>query len=124
MGLSWSSSPAITRYGILSFSPTPFSEKSRANLSNSASSVKPAMYMNLNLKVGEATLKSVFNPGSWHTERSTQPFKRSSTEATCVPQNDPMLTPDNAIRSGSISFCDRSHDRTKGPACIQFVAVG
>ena len=46
--------------------------------SNSSSSVMPDMYMNRFLKVGDASWKMVWQPGSWHTDIAAKARMRGS----------------------------------------------
>ena len=73
------------------------------NASNFASSVMPDMYMKRFLKVGEASWKIVWPPGSWHTDITAQARMRGSFAVSTVPKNEPKLSPETPMRSASIS---------------------
>ena len=53
----------------------------------------PDMYMKRFLKVGDASWKIVWQPGSWHTEITAQARMRGSCAVTIVPKKVPKLVP-------------------------------
>ncbi len=79
----------------------------------------PAIYMNRCLKVGEASSKIVWQPGSKLVCDTAQARKRGSEPATMVAKSEPKLTPAMPIRSGSISSCAASQSMIAGPASAQ-----
>src|SRR5215469_2413137 len=73
------------------------------NSSNSSSSVMPHIYMKRFLKVGEASLKMVCPPGSWHTDVTAQALMRGSLPVSTVPNSEPKLVPETPMRAASSS---------------------
>src|SRR6267154_3568391 len=88
-GESSSCSPAMHRYGTRTRSAWPSQVIDFRNSSNLASSVKPDMNMKRILKVGEASSKIVWKPGSWHTALTATAARRGSYAAAIVEKNDP-----------------------------------
>ncbi len=52
------------------------------------------------LKVGEASWKIVWPPGSWHTDITAQALMRGSLPVSTVPNSEPKLVPATPIRVG------------------------
>src|ERR1043165_1316869 len=120
IGDSSSNSPATQRYGTLILSAWPSQVMPCRILSNSASSVMPDMYMKRFLKVGEASSKIVWQPGSWHTEITAQAEMRGSYAVASVPKNVPKLVPDSTTLLMSTSGRLASQSHTALPVSHQF----
>src|ERR1041385_3703256 len=119
IGDSSSNSPATQRYGTLILSAWPSQVMPWRILSNSASLVMPDMYMKRFLKVGEASWKIVWQPGSWHTEITAAAEMRGSYAVARVPKNVPKLVPDRTILLMSTSGRLASQSHTAFPVAIQ-----
>src|SRR4051794_38671748 len=89
-------------------------------LSNSASSVMPDMYMKRFLKVGDASSKMVWQPGSWHTEITEHADTRDSCAVNSVPNSVPKLVPEHTTLPMSISDRLASQSHTALPVSTQF----
>ena len=72
------------------------------------------------LKVGEASSKIVWQPGSRQVEITAVAAMRGSFAAMMVPKNEPKLVPVTPIFCASISGRRSSQSTTAGPASIQF----
>src|SRR5882762_5900199 len=90
------------------------------NWSNWASSVIADIYIKRFLKVGDASWKIVWQPGSWHTDIAAKARMRGSWAVRMVPKNVPKLVPEQPMRSASISLRLLSQSRSGLPAAIQF----
>ena len=74
----------------------------------------PDMYMKRFLKVGDASWKIVWQPGSWHTSHGAGADARL-VAVRMVPKKEPKLVPEQPMRSGSISAGDQPvHQRLAG----------
>src|SRR5687767_4809554 len=119
-GDSSSNSPATHRYGHLTLSAWPSQVMPWRILSNSASSVMPDMYMKRFLKVGDASWKIVWQPGSWQTEITAQADTRGSCAVSNVPNSVPKLVPEQTTLLMSISGRLASQSQTALPVSTQF----
>src|SRR3954454_16315980 len=119
IGDSSSNSPATQRYGTLILSAWPSQVMPWRILSNSASSVMPDIYMKRFLKVGDASWKIVWQPGSWHTEITAAAEMRGSCAVASVPKKVPKLVPDITILLISTSERLASQSHTALPVATQ-----
>jgi hypothetical protein len=72
------------------------------------------------LKVGDASWKIVWKPGSWQTDIAANAFTRGSLAVRIVPKNVPKLVPEQPMRSASISGRAVSQSTIALPTAIQF----
>jgi hypothetical protein len=81
------------------------------------------MYMKRILKVGEASSKIVWKPGSWQTAETERAWMRGSWAAATVPKKEPKLLPLSPMRAVSISLRAASQSTAALPvyihACIE-----
>src|SRR5689334_21996894 len=119
-GDSSSNSPATQRYGTLTLSAWPSQVMPWRILSNSSSSVMPDMYMKRFLKVGDASWKMVWQPGSWQTEITAQAETRGSCAVSSVPKKVPKLVPEQTTLAMSTSGRLASQSHTALPVATQF----
>ena len=92
-------------------------------LSNSASSVMPDMYMNRFLKVGDASWKIVWQPGSWHTDITAAGRDARLVRGRQRAENVPKLVPDSTTLLMSTSGRLASQSHTALPVATQFSIV-
>src|SRR6185437_17122347 len=119
IGESSSNSPATQRYGTLILSAWPSQVMPSRILSNCASSVMPDIYMKRFLKVGDASWKIVWQPGSWHTEITAAADMRGSCAVASVPKKVPKLVPDSVTLPMSTSGRLASQSHTAFPVAHQ-----
>ena len=72
------------------------------------------------LKVGDASSKMVWQPGSRQVEMTAVAATRGSFAATIVPKKEPKLVPLTPIFCASTSCRRSNQSTTTGPASIQF----
>ena len=72
------------------------------------------------LKVGEASSKIVWHPGSRHVEITAVAAMRGSFAVRIVPKKEPKLVPVTPIFCASIYGRRSSQSTSAGPASIQF----
>src|SRR5207244_6932020 len=87
--------------------------------SNSSSSVMPDIYIKRFLKVGDASWKIVWQPGSWHTDIAAKARTRGSCAVRMVPKKVPKLVPEQPMRSTSISGRALSQSTSGLPTALQ-----
>src|SRR5450759_3092895 len=79
----------------------------------------PDMYMKRFLKVGDASWKLVWPPGSWQTDITEQAQMRGSLAVRIVPKKEPKLSPLTPMQAGSTSGRAESQSTSAGPAAAQ-----